>query len=466
MTRQDSSIETAGASKSNGVEAMAVAESPLPTTATAPKNPFEHLGRRRRVGWLLFTLLAIALAAGAVWTYRTHAARPAPRFITATVTRGDVGEAIETTGTIQPVLQVQVSSQVSGRIARVLVDFNSVVHRGDLLAELDTTPIRAQLEQARGSLLAAQGNLTRAQSDFATNSQAYERAVALRQRNLNAVVDVETARGARDSARGAIAASQGAVAQARAQLAAAQANLEYAQIRSPIDGVVISRSVDPGQTVAASLQAPVLFLIANDMSQMRVLADVQESFIGQLHAGSEAEIRVDAFRGEVFRGRVREVRYNATTTSGVVTYPAVIDVDNPEGKLRPGMTATVHIATAQHDNVLRVPNAALRFRPSTGASQGGRGGAGGGGARQARNADPNAGRVFVLRNGQPVPVRVRVGITDGSFTEVEGEGLGEGTTIVVEQTDAASDAPRGNRPSGASNPMGGPSGGARMPRRM
>lgn len=445
---------------------MAVADLNPPTTGTPAQqpNPFAQLGKRRRSGWILLLLLAVALAAGGVYAYRRqHAVAPA-RFITATISRGDVSESIETTGSVQPVTQVQVSSQASGRVARVLVDFNSVVHRGDLLAELDTTPMRAQLEQARGSLLAAEGNLTRARADMATNESAYTRAVSLRERNLNAVVDVETARGARDSSRGAIAASSGTLAQARAQLASAQANLEYAQIRSPIDGTVITRSVDPGQTVAASLQAPTLFVIANDMSRMRVLADVQESFIGQLHAGGNAEVRVDAWRGEVFRGQVREVRYNATTTSGVVTYPAVIDVDNPEGKLRPGMTATVHIATAEHDAVLRVPNAALRFRPATtGQGAGGGGGgagrrAGGGGGASARNSDPTMGRIFVLRNGEPAMVRVHLGITDGAFTEVTGEGLTEGTQVIVEQTDAAgsaSGAAAASRNAGPSNPMGG-----------
>jgi HlyD family secretion protein len=267
--------------------------------------------------------------------------------------------------------------------------------------------------------------------------------------------------------------------QAVAGLAQAQTNLNYTQIVAPIDGVVITRSIDPGQTVAASFQAPTLFIIANDLTHMRVLADVDEADIGRLHEGMPADVRVDAFPGETFHGLLRELRFAPTTTQGVVTYPAVIEVNNPDGKLRPGMTATITVITAQRTGVLRVPNAALRYHPSTHGEEGhgprggrgGRAGAGGGDTKaggapgevhgprerdgQGGAESRHVGRVFVLRNGEAARVTVRTGASDGVYTEVEAPELHPGVRVITDETDG----PEGSNASGPSGPAGGGGGG-------
>ena len=395
------------------------------------KDPFVDLGKTRARRWPWLLLLVVALGGGGYYWKQKTAAPAGPRYLTGEITQGDVREAVETTGTVQPMVLVQVGSQVSGRITRVLVDFNASVRAGQLLAEIDPTPFQATVAQARASVLSAEASLQRARVNEQLSTQNLARARALRERNLNAQADLDAAVAQHDLTLAEIAVARAEGARARATLQTAQTNLGFTRIVAPIDGVVIQRSVDEGQTVAASLQAPVLFQIANDLRQMRIVANVDEADVARLRQGMAATARVDAFPRETFQGRVAEVRFGATTTAGVVTYPAVIAVANPDLKLRPGMTATVNVVSAEHRNVLRVPNAALRYRPA------GRGGDAGV-RRQVETDREGRGRVFVLREGRPSRVPVEVGLADEMFTEVRGEGLAAGAQVITEETEAAS----------------------------
>ncbi len=419
-------------------------------TDPASLDPFAELGKRRRSPWRVILVLLLVAAVGG---YAAFGRRPKPKliqYVTAAATVGDVQETVETSGTVQPVVQVQVGSQVSGRIARVLVDFNHRVRAGQLLAEIDPTPFRASLLQSRAQVMTAEAQLQRARANEQLAATNLHRAEDLRARGLNAQSDVDQSRGAHLVARADIALATAEIARARASLTSAETNLAYTRILAPIDGVVIQRSIDEGQTVAASFQAPVLFLLAGDLTRMRIMANIDEADIAKVRERLVAEARVDAFPGELFRGEVTEVRYGATTTSGVVTYPAVLTVQNPALKLRPGMTATITVTSNRHTGVLRVPNAALRYEPgafSEGADAGVR-------PRPSRNADhPDGGAdttrwgtVYVLQSGSPRPVRVRIGLIDEALTEVSAEGLADRALVVVDEIDST---PAASRPGAA-----------------
>jgi HlyD family secretion protein len=371
-------------------------------------------------------------------------------YLTAVVTRGDVVETVQTSGTVQPVVQVQVGSQVSGRVVRVLADFNARVRAGEVIAEVDPTSFQASVAQARASLLAAEAQLRRARVNERVTGEALTRAQALRAQGLNAQAEADTARGQRDLASAEVAVAGAEIARARASLQLALTNLANTRVRAPIDGVVIQRNIDEGQTVAASFQAPVLFVIANDLRRMRIVANVDEADIAKLREHMTARARVDAFPGEAFEGEVTELRYGAVTTAGVVTYPAVVTVANPELKLRPGMTATIEVTTNRHGGVFRVPNAALRFRPSSAT----------GPAREPEGA--HRGVLYVLRSGRPVRLEVQTGLADERQTEVSAEGLREGDAVVTDETDAAAQGRRGPGMPGAFNSSSG--GGRGRPR--
>lgn len=397
------------------------------------QDPFAQLHARRRPRWI-FVVVALAVVALAAVAYaRRHRAPQGPRYLTARVGRGEIVASVETSGSLQPEEQVQVGSQVSGRVARVYVDFNARVTRGQLLAEIDPTTFRAAVAQARAQVLAAEAQLQRAQVNVRVSEINLQRANELRARGLNAPADVDSARGSRDIAGADVAAARAEIARARATLSSAETNLSFTRITAPIAGVVIQRSVDEGQTVAASFQAPTLFQIAGDLTRMRIVANVDEADVAQMREHLAATARVDAFPGETFRGELVELRFGATTTSGVVTYPAVISVANPEMKLRPGMTATVTVVAARHPGVLFVPNAALRFRPARED------------AGVAAEPDPRRGTVYVLRNRRPVAVPVALGLHDDRRTEVNGDALTEGIEVVTDEIEprAASGAPGG-----------------------
>ncbi|HVO21654.1 MAG TPA: efflux RND transporter periplasmic adaptor subunit [Anaeromyxobacter sp.] len=430
---------------------------------------------RKRFRAVAYWIVAVLVVAGAAayWRYRAAGRDGSFKYETATVDRGRVVARVTATGTLSALVTVQVGSQVSGTIASLTADFNSRVKKGQVIALIDPRFFQAAVEQARANVVAAQGNLAKAQAQAVDAQRQLGRTRELADRKLVAQADLDTAQANSDAAAATVTAAEGALAQAQAALSQATLNLDYTRIVSPTDGVVISRNVDVGQTVAASLQAPTLFVIAEDLAKMQVDTSVAEADVGRLSAGMPASFTVDAYPGQVFQGTVRQVRNAAQTVQNVVTYDAVVDVQNADLKLKPGMTATVTFIYAQRDDVVRVPNAALRFRPPPGmpgpqAAPGAgarRGGAvadegtpraqgdrpsGAGGAADAAGgpADDLRRTVWVLRNGQPYPVRVRTGISDGSFTElVQGE-LAAGDQAITDATGrgGSGGAPRGGGP--------------------
>src|SRR5215469_11352078 len=344
---------------------------------------------------------------------------------TATVNRGPITQAVTATGTLNPVVNVQVGSQVSGNIAKLFVDFNSQVKAGQVVAQIDPALFQATVTQAEGDLANAQAalelakvNATRIQELFArkTSSQA----------------DLDQAMANLHQSEASVKIKQGALDKARA-------DLDHCTITSPIDGVVISRNVDVGQTVAASLQAPVIFQIANDLTKMQIDSNVAEADVGVVQVGQDVDFTVDAFPNQTFHGKVVQVRNAPITVQNVVTYDTVIGVSNQDLKLKPGMTANVSIIAARKDNVLQIKNAALRFRP-TGAAQASSqsttsqgGSQPPGGVRHSmggRERTSSERTVYVLSGSQPKPVQIKTGISDGVVTEVV-EGLKEGDRVVT-----------------------------------
>ena len=394
--------------------------------------------------------LALAIAGGMVWSAK-HRPPPPARFVTATVALGDVVEKVQATGTVQPLLQVNIGAQVNGRVTEVFVDYNSVVKKGQVLAEIDPliygTQVnaqqanlaaqRAQLQQAKAS-----GASAKAQSESAR--MAAERTQRLFDQNLASHADLDTARGNYDATRAqyeaslaAVDSAQASIAAQNAQLSQSTANLGYTKIYSPVDGVVVTRGIDPGATVVASFQAPVLFVIAQDLRQMRVLADVDEADVGKIREGMASDCVVDAFPGEFFNGTVSQIRFSPNNVSGVVTYPAVVDVENPEEKLRPGMTTTLTVHTHEVHGVPRIPNAALRYHPTPPSGPDGK--------PLPQPPDPplakGQGRLWVVTSDTPgdekdEPRTVSIGITDGLYTEVTDASLGVGVKVVTDETDA------------------------------
>ena len=316
-----------------------------------------HLQRRHALVGLAVVVLAIV--AGLV--LRGRAAEV--QYVTAPVSRGDVLDVVGATGTLQAVTTVQVGSQVSGTIQSLHADFNSVVRKGQVLARLDPSLLQARLGQVQAALVAAQANVERARATVEDARQKLARAQTLSAEGLLPQADLETARATHAEAAAALKGSQAAVTQASANVRQAQVDMQHTIIAAPIDGVVVARSVDVGQTVAASLQAPVLFTIANDLSRLQVSASIDEADVGRVRAGLEATFRVDAFPNEVFTGTVEQVRLQPITLQNVVTYTTIIGVNNPGQRLMPGMTATVSVIVDRRDDVLRIPAAALRFRP-------------------------------------------------------------------------------------------------------
>src|SRR5712691_7184833 len=305
-----------------------------------------------------------------------------PRFSTAVVDRGGIADVVGATGVLQAVVTVQVGSQVSGTIQSLYADLKSTVKKDQVIARLDPSLFQARMAQARANLESARAQVERSQATIADTKQKYVRARELAAQNLVPPSDLESAKAAYDGALAAHESDKAAVSQAEAALNQAQVDLAHTVITAPIDGVVLARNVDVGQTVAASFQAPILFVIANDLSRMQVNASIDEADIGRVRTGQEVTFRVDAYPDRTFHGRVTQVRLQPTTVQNVVTYNTIINVDNDDGRLMPGMTATVSVIVRKSENALRLPAAALRFRPegfdaaSRGRSAGAAGGTG------------------------------------------------------------------------------------------
>ncbi|MGH7268945.1 MAG: efflux RND transporter periplasmic adaptor subunit, partial [Polyangiaceae bacterium] len=384
------------------------------------------------------------------WSAR-HRPPPPARYVTAPITLGDVIEKVQATGTVQPLLQVSVGAQVNGRVTQVFVDYNSVVKKGEVLAEIDPLIYGTQVNAQAANLASQRAQLSQAKASAASmkaqreNARiVFERTQKLFAQNLASGADLDTARGSYetaqaqfDAATATVASATAAIAAGTAQLSQSTANLGYTKIYSPVDGIVITRGIDPGATVVASFQAPVLFVIAQDLHKMRVLADIDEADVGKIAEGMTADCVVDAFPGEVFHGKVSQIRYSPNNVSGVVTYSGVVDVDNAEDKLRPGMTTTITVRTHEAHGVARVPNAALRYRPTPALGPDGKAV-----LMPPEEALPEGqARVWVMTSDKPGSESdamriIPVGITDGVYTEVKDKALPAGAKVVTDETDA------------------------------
>lgn len=353
--------------------------------------------------WIVMLVLVAAAVAATVYYRRARPAEASSTLITAPVTRGSVVETVQATGALEAVTTVQVGTQVSGTIKSLHADFNSQVREGQVVAELEESAFRAQVEQASATLTRLQAERDRARVQVDDTQIKLKRARELSARQLLPASDLDTAESNARQADAALKSAEAQIVQARASLNQSQVNLSYTIIKAPIDGVVVSRNVDVGQTVAASMQAPTLFVIAKDLAQMQVSAAIDESDIGRIRNGQSVTFRVDAYPDDTFTGTVKQVRLQPVVTQNVVSYTTIISVPNPTLKLKPGMTATVTVEIARADNVLRVPGAAVRFRPTpdlfaslgqeppAGFGAGGAGGPGGFGGRGG-NGDSARGR--------------------------------------------------------------------------
>lgn len=444
--------------------------------------------------WMIVGIVVVAIGIFAAFQFKGN---DKPQYFTVKADRGDIHEVVEATGTINAVTTVQVGSQVSGTISHLYADFNSRVKKGQVVAQIDPAlfqgtvlQAKADLANAKANLVAAQANLEKAKATAVQTKADYERTASLTKEGVMSQQQLDLARANYDTADAAVSAAQAQVVQAAAQaqqkdaaVKVAQTNLDYTTIHAPIDGTVIARNVDVGQTVAASLQAPTLFTIAQDLTKMQVYASTDESDVGMIRTGQVVSFKVDAYPKDTFSGQVSQVRMNATTVQNVVTYNTIIDFDNPEMKLFPGMTAYITIPVANAKSVLRVANGALRYKPdmkadeiralyqkygliSSGQGQGqaasnegpSAGGAsgkqyraqgaqgGGGDSGQQRTPRVDVAVVWKLRPDKTLePVRIRTGVTDHTITEVaqvlKGQ-LNEGDELVT----GAMTATSGTRP--------------------
>jgi len=383
-----------------------------------------------------FVAVALLVLGGLVWVVGFRGKEAAPRYRTARVDVGNITQTVTATGTLSAVTTVKVGSVVSGNVAALHADFNKQVKKGELLAELDPAPFQAKVEQTQAAL-------QKAEVDQRNAEIGLKRQTALKAEGLAPEADYDQAKANFDGAKAT-------VAQSRATLEQAQTDLRNSRITAPIDGVVVDREYDVGQSVAASFQAPTIFTIAQDLTKMQVSADVSESDIGMCKVGQSVRFTVDAYPDQTFRGKISQIRLNATVNQNVVTYPVIIEVPNPDQALRPNMTANVIIDVAVVRDVLRVPNSALRWRPEEGAaastaedraarSASGERGPGAAmkqfdrtsGAKKARKPGQTVYEIASSGQGTPKPIEIRTGITDGRFTQVTGGDLAKDTTIVV-----------------------------------
>ena len=413
--------------------------------------------------FLISAVMLVGLAIGGYVFFNGERKTPI-RYRTAVIERGSVVSIVTATGSIVPVVSVQVGTQVSGMIKSLHADFNSVVKAGDIVAIIDPEPFRARRDQAASNVEMAKANVARAKNEQAQRQRELNRARSLAVQEFVSQHDVDMAVTNAQGADAQVNVSMAQVKQAEAALNAAELDLKYTTIRSPVNGIVVARNVEVGQTVAASFATPNLFLIALDLTKMQVDTNVSESDIGGITEGKEATFTVDAYPGIPFAGTIRQVRLAPIAVQNVVTYNVVIGVDNKDLRLKPGMTANVSILVAQRDNVLKVPNAALRFvppkselvasRPMEGTIA--REGVG----RMAPGGGPTGRPIWKqAENGEPLATRVQTGISDGTYTEIIAEGVAAGDEVIV-----GIEQPRGVRKAGDLPPGFGASGGQRRSR--
>jgi HlyD family secretion protein len=421
---------------------------------------------KRKLSIAIAFVTITGLSAAAMYARRGD---EAPEVATGVVSRGSILTVISATGTLEAVDTVLVGTQVSGAIQSLGADFNSIVKKGQVLARLDPSLIQAEIERAKANLLGAEADVERLNVLLKDAETKVGRAKELAARQLIATSDLDAAELTRRTSEAQVKSAAAQVTQSRAALSQAQVNLQKTVIVSPIDGIVISRSVDVGQTVAASLQAPTLYTIAADLSQMQLKASIDESDLGSIRDGQVVTFHVDAYPNDVFHGKVQQVRLNPVIESNVVTYAAIISAPNAELKLKPGMTATVSVEVTRRDDVLRVPNAALRFKPTSsvlaalGQPQADVGRKSTGGAPSATSgkiATPSAQETVWIYEAEHLrPVQVTVGAADGSFTEIVDGNVQEGTTLAMRVTlPGAAAAKTAATPSSSSNPLMGQQG--------
>jgi HlyD family secretion protein len=403
----------------------------------SPQNRFDGPAMRKRRWKLTIWLLVIGLLVAGAGYYRWKSTGlDLSQFVTVAVTRGPVVRAVTATGTVNPVTTVQVGTYVSGPIINIGVDFNSPVKAGQLLAKIDPRPFAAQVELARAALANARAQLHKDQANL-----AYQKITFVRDRELIKTAAIsqdqlDNQRSQADQAGAQVGLDEAAIQQQEANLKSAELNLNYTNIVSPVDGTVVSRNVDVGQTVAASYQTPTLFLVAKDLTKMQVDANVSESDVGNVHSGQNVDFTVDAYTDRTFKGTVVQVRQAPITVQNVVTYDVVVGVPNPELLLMPGMTANITIVLDRREDVLRVPVRAISFTPRRLFGSFGR----------PHQHSQRGSRVWVLsEDGRLRPVRVVLGLNDGSNVEVVRGGLKAGDEVVVDQIG-------GRRPGGMSGP--------------
>jgi HlyD family secretion protein len=414
---------------------------------------------------ILLIILTILVLAGTGYGFRLWSQGAKESYISAEVQKGNVTQVVTATGSLSAVITVQVGSQVSGAIDKLFADFNSKVKKDQVVAQINQDKFKATVDQSRANLLAAQANVTKAKASMEDAQRTLDRNKELKKRDLIAQSEFDTSQAAYDGAVAQYEVNKAQVTQAEAALNQSNVDFNNTVIRSPVDGIVVSRNVDVGQTVAASLQAPVLFLIANDLSKMQVDTNVSEGDVGNVWVGQDVTFTVDAYPSRHFKGTVQQVRNAAIMVQNVVTYDAVVGVDNTELLLKPGMTANVEFLVSRKEDVLKIPNAALRFRPlserqppaqvAAAGQAGGPGPEAGGGAGR-RGGSPNAGQgsrnreggvnrqgtVYTIRDQKAIPVRVRLGISDGSYSEVVAGDLKAGDQIILSMASQTSSTPR------------------------
>jgi HlyD family secretion protein len=411
--------------------------------AVQPKSAVTHTVAKRLERRLVFALIAAGVVVIGLATYWITHRTPTPTYITGTVTRGDVVTTIAASGTINPVVTVQVGSFVSGVISTLSCDFNTRVFKGQVCATIDPTPYQAVVDQDNAGLTTAKAQLAKDQASLVYARISSQRTSLLFKEDSGSHDAADLALSAYDQAQALVKLDIAQIAGKEAVLRAGRINLGYTNIVSPVNGTVVARNVNAGQTVAASFQTPTLFLIANDLTKMQVDTNVSESDIAQAVQGAGASFNVDAYPKRVFQGRVTQVRQAPISVQNVITYDVVIGVANPDLALKPGMTATTRITTAQALNVLRVPSQALRFTPTSAAAK-----VGTPKAPKPGGADPNRGRVWLMRAGKLTPIQVKVGLNDDSFAEITSAELKLGDEVIVSQvaTGAAAKAKPGATP--------------------
>jgi HlyD family secretion protein len=443
----------------------ATSSQPISVSAASPAGPADLQALlaqparpawwRRRSVWI-GVLLGAAGVAGYFYWAASQQAKAAPVYVTEAAAKGSLTLRVTANGTLQPTRLVNIGSELSGTVLRVLVDVNDRVKKGQVLVELDTAKLTDQVTRSRAALAAAQSQLLQANATVKETKASVARledVARLSGGKVPSAAELDTARASLDRAIGSEGSARANLDSARASLATDETNLSKASIRSPIDGMVLTRSVDPGNAVAASLQAVTLFTIAEDLGKLLLKVNVDEADVGRVQVGQKASFTVSAFASRRFPATITRVSYGSTITDNVVTYVTQMEVDNADLSLRPGMTATSTITAVERQNVLLVPNTALRFAPTDAAGAEAAKASGGGGImskmmpRMPRSGQKKAGgpggpakQVWVLRDGAPVALNVKLGISDGRMTEItEGE-LTEGMAVITEQRNGANAA--------------------------